>query len=96
MKINTQRMIDRYIGTIICRIFSLYYRFFKRESKPLEIKKILIILLSEMGSLVLAYPMFQHLKEKFPDAALHVMLFEKNREVVELLEVIPPEKYTDN
>jgi ADP-heptose:LPS heptosyltransferase len=91
MKINTQRMIDRYIGTIICRIFSLYYRFFKRESKPLEIKKILIILLSEMGSLVLAYPMFQYLKEKFPDAALHVMLFEKNREVVELLEVIPPE-----
>jgi ADP-heptose:LPS heptosyltransferase len=91
MKVNTQRFIDRTIGTIICRIFSLYYRFFTKESKPGEIKKILIILLSEMGALVLAYPMFQRLKEKFPDAALHVMLFEKNREVVDLLGVIPPE-----
>ncbi len=91
MKVNTQRLIDRYIGTIICRIFSLYYRFFKKESKPVEIKKILIILLSEMGALVLAYPMFQRLKEKFPDAVLHVIVFEKNREVAELLEVIPSE-----
>ena len=91
MKVNTQRLIDRCIGTIICRIFSLYYRCFKKESKPVEIKKILIILLSEMGALVLAYPMFQRLKEKFPDAMLHVMVFEKNREVAELLGAIPTE-----
>ena len=91
MKVNTQRLIDRYIGTIICRIFSVYYRCCKKEPKPVQIKKVLIILLSEMGALVLAYPMFQRLKEKFPDAALHVMLFEKNREVAELLGVIPPE-----
>ena len=91
MKVNTQRLIDRYLGTIICRIFSLYYRFFKKKSKPLEIKKILIILLSEMGALVLAYPMFQRLKEKFPDAMLHMMVFEKNREVAELLGVTSPD-----
>ncbi len=91
MKVNTQRLIDRYLGTIICRIFSMYYRFFKKESKPDKIKKILIILLSEMGALVLAYPMFQRLKEKYPNAALHIIVFEKNREVAELLEVIPSE-----
>ena len=39
----------------------------------------------------MAYPMFQRLKEKFPDAVLHVIVFEKNREVAELLEVIPSE-----
>ncbi len=89
MKVNTQRLIDRYLGTIICRMFSLYDRFFKKESKPVEINKILIILLSEMGALVLAYPMFQRLKEKFPNATLHIIVFEKNREVAELLEVIP-------
>jgi ADP-heptose:LPS heptosyltransferase len=44
-----------------------------------------------MGALVLGYPMFQGLKKKFPAASLHIMLFEKNREVVELLGVIPPE-----
>ena len=89
MNVNTQRLIDRYVGTIICRIFSLFYRFFPNESKPGEIKKILVILLSEMGALVLAYPMFRRLKEKFPDAVLNVIVFEKNREVAELLGVIP-------
>ncbi len=91
MKVNTQRLIDRTIGTIICRIFSLFYRFFKKESNPAKIEKILIILLSEMGALVLAAPMLQRLREKFPGAVLYVMLFEKNREVAELTGAIPSE-----
>jgi len=89
MKVSTQRFIDRYFGVIICRIFSIYHRIFSKKSKPKEIQKILIILLSEMGALVLASPMFQRLKEKFPDAALHVMVFNKNREVLDLLGVVP-------
>jgi len=91
MKVETQRLIDRTVGTIICRIFSVYYSIFQKESPAAETRRILIILLSEMGALVLGYPMFQRLKQKFPGASLHIMLFEKNREVVELLGVIPPE-----
>ena len=90
MKVDTQRWIDHYLGTAVCRIFSLFHRFFKKKSKPAEIRKILVILLSEMGALVLACPMFQRLREKYPDASLHVMLFKKNREVIELTESIPP------
>jgi len=91
MNIDAQRFIDRYVGTLICRIFSLYYRLFKKEIAAVETQKILIILLSEMGALVLAHPMFQRLKEKYPRAELYVTLFEKNREVVELLGIVPPE-----
>ena len=91
MKVETQRLIDRTVGTIICHIFSIYYKIFKKESPPDGTHRILIILLSEMGALVLGYPMFQRLKQKFPAASLHILLFEKNREVVELLGVIPPE-----
>ena len=91
MKVATQRLIDRYVGMIICFLLSIINRFFKKESEPVEPKNILIILLSEMGALVLGYPMFQRLKEKYPAAALHIVLFEKNREVVELLGIIPPE-----
>lgn len=91
MKVETQRRIDYYVGTIICRIFSIYYKFFQKQPRSREPKRILIILLSEMGALVLGYPMFQRLTEKYPGAALHIMLFEKNREVVELLGIIPPE-----
>jgi ADP-heptose:LPS heptosyltransferase len=50
----------------------------------------LIILLSEMGSLVLAQPMFAKLKQQYPDASLHILLFAKNREVLDLLGVMPP------
>ena len=35
--------------------------------------------------------MFRRLKQQFPKASLHILLFEKNREVVELLGIIPPE-----
>jgi ADP-heptose:LPS heptosyltransferase len=51
----------------------------------------LIIMLSEMGSLVLAQPMFAKLRQQFPDATLHMLMFAKNREVLDLLEVMPPE-----
>jgi lipopolysaccharide heptosyltransferase II len=91
MKIETQRFIDHYAGTLLCRIFSLCYRLFKKEPTAVEPQKILIILLSEMGALVLAHPMFERLKQKYPRAGLYVMLFEKNREVVELLGVVPPQ-----
>jgi ADP-heptose:LPS heptosyltransferase len=91
MKVATQRLIDRYVGTFICFLLSIINRFFKKESEPVEPKNILIILLSEMGALVLGYPMFQRLREKYPAAALHIVLFEKNREVAELLGIIPPE-----
>lgn len=50
-------------------------------------KKILVILLSEMGSIVLARPMFNHIREKYPQSELYVLLFERNREVLELLGV---------
>jgi len=48
-----------------------------------------VILLSEMGSLVLAHPMFARLRQMYPEADLHVLLFAKNREVLDLLEVVP-------
>ena len=87
MKVETQRRIDRYVGTAICKILTLFYRFFRKaKEKTPEKRNILLILLSEMGALVLAYPMVQRLREKYPDADLHVLLFEKNREVVEIME----------
>jgi len=44
-----------------------------------------------MGSLVLAYPMFQQLKQRYPGARVSVLLFRKNREMLEILNVVPAE-----
>lgn len=91
MKIAVLRTIDRVAGVWICKVLSLFAKIFpiKPSSGPPE--RILVILLSEMGSLVLAYPMFQCLKERYPGASISVLLFEKNQEMLEILGVVPEE-----
>jgi len=42
-----------------------------------------------MGSLVLAKPMFDRLRKNYPEAAVHLLVFERNRTVLELLDLVP-------
>jgi ADP-heptose:LPS heptosyltransferase len=63
---------------------------FATDARRAAPRRILVILLSEMGSLVLARPMFAQLRQRYPDASLHILLFGKNREVLDLLGVMPP------
>ena len=91
MKIEFQRKVDRIFGKLICRALSVFYRKDRTLPPGHAPKRILIILLSEMGSLVLAHPMFSRLKEKYPGVSLHALVFEKNRECLDVLEVLPPE-----
>ncbi len=91
MNIQLQRAIDRYVGVPICALFSLVNRILPNDPDGTPPKKILIILLSEMGSLVLAQPMIMRLKQQYPDASLHFLMFAKNREVLDLLGVVPTE-----
>src|SRR5688572_30525251 len=91
MNITFQRAVDRYAGVPLCALFSLLARL-RRPALPAERpRRILVILLSEMGSLVLAHAMFERLKQKYPGASIHALLFAKNREVLDLLGVIPAE-----
>ncbi|MBI5436917.1 MAG: glycosyltransferase family 9 protein [Nitrosomonadales bacterium] len=92
MNIKFQRAVDRFVGVPICALLSLVEHLrniLGVTAPPSPPQRILVILLSEMGSLVLAHPMFVRLKQQYPDASLHVMLFGKNREVLDLLGVIP-------
>lgn len=95
MNIDFQRAVDRIAGVPICGLLS-WFEIFKRSlfGDPVvaaQPKRILIILLSEMGSLVLAQPMFAKLKQQYPEATLHILMFAKNREVLDLLDVMPRE-----
>lgn len=91
MNIDFQRRVDRIAGIFICRVLSLFS--LMRKNIPVQTKprKIMVILLSEMGSLVLARPMFDHIKKKYPNASIYILLFEQNKEVLEILKVIPQE-----
>ena len=91
MTIEFQRAVDRFLGVPICALLSLLSRLRPNPVLSQPPRRILVILLSEMGSLVLAQPMFVRLKQWYPGAAIHALLFAKNREVLDLLEVIPKE-----
>lgn len=99
MKIDLQRWIDRWVGIPLCAAVSgvdAVTRLFKKKpitktGVAVAPRAIVIILLSEMGSLVLAHDMFARLKTRYPNAELHALLFGKNREILDLMQVIKPE-----
>ena len=94
MNINLQRFIDRWAGIPLCALVSgfdaLRRRFRPAPATEPAPRAIVVILLSEMGSLVLANDMFARLKARYPDAPLHALLFRKNREILDLMQVMDP------
>ena len=93
MNINVQRWVDRWAGIPLCAAVSLLDVLtspFKSKANAPP-RAIVIILLSEMGSLVLAHDMFARLKARYPNAELHALLFGKNREILDLMQVMKPE-----
>lgn len=97
MNVNTQRWIDRWIGQLLCGVVSVWARMsggLKPASRlPPEPKNILVILLSEMGSIVLAGPMFAALRQRYPTATLHVLQLKRNQEVAKLLQLAHPDNF---
>lgn len=90
MNIEVVRGIDRWAGVPLCRLLSLIPGSRAKPRGAGNVRRILFIELSEMGSLVLAEPMFRDLRRRFPEAVLHALVFEKSRELLELLDVVPP------
>jgi ADP-heptose:LPS heptosyltransferase len=95
MNIKLQRWIDRWLGIPLCAAVSgldAVINRFKPPSSRADTapRAIVVILLSEMGSLVLAHDMFARLKQRYPGAELHALLFKKNREILDLMQVMTP------
>jgi ADP-heptose:LPS heptosyltransferase len=92
VNIDLQRFIDRWAGIPLCAAVSgfeaLRRRFRPAPATEPAPRAIVVILLSEMGSLVLANDMFARLKARYPGAPLHALLFRKNREILDLMQVM--------
>jgi len=91
MDLEFQRKVDRILGVGICRILSLFSSKKRTATSGEKPEKILVILLSEMGSLALARPMFAHIKETYPDSRIYVLLFKQNREFLDVLDIVHSE-----
>jgi ADP-heptose:LPS heptosyltransferase len=97
MKLSTQRWIDRWIGQLLCALVSMWVRvtgWFNAPAAPNpNPRHILVILLSEMGSIVLAGPMFAALRARYPGATVHVLQLKRNQEVAKLLQLASVENF---
>jgi len=89
---DRQRRIDRIIGPGVCWLLTLFHRLRGSERTHRDVRRILVILLSEMGALVLTRPMFVRLREKYPSAAVFVLCSDQNRAALDLLEVVAQEQ----
>ena len=85
------------MGQLLCGAVSVWARlaerFWPAPPRTSPPKNILIILLSEMGSIVLAGPMFAALRAKYPGATLHVLQLKRNQEVAKLLQLAHPDNF---
>jgi lipopolysaccharide heptosyltransferase II len=88
LTVDRQRWFDRVVGQPLCWLLTIAHRLTRTASAPPEVRRILVIVLSEMGALVLARPMFDRLRQRYPSATFYVLCSEQNRSALDLLQVI--------
>jgi ADP-heptose:LPS heptosyltransferase len=92
MDVRLQKLVDRLVGVPACGLISALRRIAPAPRPTGAPRKVLVVLLSEMGSLVLAEPMFRRIRERWPGAEVHAMLFARNRQMLDLLGVVEPSR----
>ncbi|HUB65906.1 MAG TPA: glycosyltransferase family 9 protein [Candidatus Methylacidiphilales bacterium] len=98
-KVALLQAIDYRVGVPVCwtltwlRRAASLGRFFRPENsrKDEPLKKILFVKLAEQGSTVLAYDAFKTAGKKVGRENVYLLVFEENRFIADLLELIPRE-----
>lgn len=86
------RSMDKYVGSPCCRLLGLFSRTGRPASTPLAAPRDLaIIKLTEMGSTVLAIPALRELRQAWPEARWHIVVFRNSRAILDILEITPAE-----
>jgi ADP-heptose:LPS heptosyltransferase len=90
------KRLDRFAGVPICRILSAADAFRRRApsrgAEPLgETSRVLFIELSEMGSMVAAYPALRSVCERVGPERVYFLTLRQNRHCVDMLKLIPRE-----
>jgi len=78
MKLTTLRYLDKNVWWLACIFFSVAKKIFirkksKQDLLSLKPKKILLIKLWWIGSVILMSPVFKNLREIYPDAEIHFL-----------------------
>jgi ADP-heptose:LPS heptosyltransferase len=93
MTINLMRSIDFWLGIPLCFLLNRINYILKaltfKEKGNTALQKILFIKLSEIGSIILAYPLIEKAKKEYPSVDIFFLTFEKNKSLFEILDIAP-------
>jgi len=95
--VKLMRWIDSQVGNLACNAFAAAKRIgapFRRDTT--EYKKILVTKFFGMGSIIVATPALQALREAYPDAEIHFVSFSSNKEILEILGLTDKNWFVDN
>ena len=95
MDVKLMRRLDSVLGNAACTMFGLAKQARRPFAKPREIKRVAIMKFFGMGSIVVASPCFQALRDQFPGVELHFVTFKGNREILEILGATDHNHYVD-
>jgi ADP-heptose:LPS heptosyltransferase len=92
MSIELMRRIDYWLGIPLCFLLNVIDRIlrfivFVKKKKTIP-QKILFIKLSEIGAIILAYPLIKQAKKEFPESEIFFITFEKNEPLFEILGIV--------
>jgi len=95
MRINTLRQMDYWVGRPICGILTIAYKVkkaFLKKGPIKDPKKILLIKLFGMGSIILAFPSINAVKRKYPNSSIYFLTFKGNDELLTLTGMVSEQK----
>jgi ADP-heptose:LPS heptosyltransferase len=87
MDIKKIRSIDKYCGVPICFFLTLVRKILPEVQKKRKRKRVLLLILSEMGATVLALPMINELKDRYHAEKLALVTFDIHAEALKRLHV---------
>lgn len=95
MNLKLVRAVDRWVGVPACWFLSGLYRIKSAvtgSARQARVpRNILLVQLSEMGSVVLAWPAIAYLKQRYPDCRLYFLIFAQNRPILDTLGAVDPD-----
>lgn len=85
--VKIMRWIDNQVGNLACNALAAAKRVgapFRKESNGVY-KKIVVTKFFGMGSIIVATPALQALRDVYPDAEIHFVSFSSNKEILEIV-----------
>ncbi len=93
MNVELMRKLDYWFGIPLCFLLTeinYILKLFSSKKKKTIHKKFLFIKLSEMGSIILAYPLMKKIQREYEEAPLFFLTFKKNAPIFQVLNIVPP------